>query len=247
MDAWAALRDGYSTAGTSGTGLGAIQRLADTFDVWSAAGGSVILARFDGAKASGVLAWGGASAPKAGEPRCGDAWDIREADGVTAVLVADGLGHGAFAADASSEAVSVFRTAAWRGPGAMIADLHAALRSTRGAAVAVTAIEARARRVTFCGLGNIAASLIGGGRTQNMVSMNGTAGHQAARIREFEYAWPQSGHLVMHSDGIATSWNLERYPGLLRHHPAIIAGILYRDFSRGRDDATAVAVAEDQG
>src|SRR5437763_926986 len=42
----AVFRDGYSTAGTSGTGLGAVNRLSDTFDLYSRPGfGSAFLAR----------------------------------------------------------------------------------------------------------------------------------------------------------------------------------------------------------
>jgi hypothetical protein len=98
--------------------------------------------------------------------------------------------------------------------------------------------------VRFAGLGNIAASLLGGEKTQSLVSLNGTAGHQAARIAEFEYSWPVNGTLVMHSDGITSSWSLDKYPSVLRSHPAVVAGIMYRDFRRGRDDATAVVVAD---
>ncbi|HWL73085.1 MAG TPA: anti-sigma regulatory factor, partial [Burkholderiaceae bacterium] len=47
------LRDGYSTAGTRGEGLGAIQRLSDAFEMYSGADGTVILARFWNA-ASGI-------------------------------------------------------------------------------------------------------------------------------------------------------------------------------------------------
>ena len=43
-----ALRDGYSTAGTSGAGLGAFSRLATRFDVYTAASaGTVIAARIE--------------------------------------------------------------------------------------------------------------------------------------------------------------------------------------------------------
>src|SRR5215510_9892301 len=37
------LRDGYSTAGSPGTGLGAIKRLSDEFDIYSAPGKGVAL------------------------------------------------------------------------------------------------------------------------------------------------------------------------------------------------------------
>src|SRR3954470_24532781 len=41
-----ALRDGYSTAGTPGTGLGAVARIADSFDIYSTAGaGTALLVR----------------------------------------------------------------------------------------------------------------------------------------------------------------------------------------------------------
>jgi hypothetical protein len=45
----------------------------------------------------------------------------------------------------------------------------------------------------------------------------------------------------MHSDGLTTSWSMDAYPGLIRRHPALIAGVLYRDASRGRDDVCVLA------
>jgi hypothetical protein len=44
----------------------------------------------------------------------------------------------------------------------------------------------------------------------------------------------------MYSDGLASLRDLEPYPGLMARDPAVIAGVLYRDFSRRRDDATVV-------
>jgi hypothetical protein len=45
----------------------------------------------------------------------------------------------------------------------------------------------------------------------------------------------------MHSDGLASRWDLGAYPGLRVHDPALIAAALYRDFARGRDDVTVLA------
>ncbi len=59
-------------------------------------------------------------------------------------------------------------------------------------------------------------------------------------MTEFGYAFPADALLVMHSDGLGSRWTLEAYPGLVRRHPALIAGILYRDFKRGRDDVSVV-------
>jgi hypothetical protein len=44
----------------------------------------------------------------------------------------------------------------------------------------------------------------------------------------------------MHSDGLSSSWTLDKYPGLATFHPALIAAILYRDLSRHRDDSTVL-------
>jgi hypothetical protein len=48
----------------------------------------------------------------------------------------------------------------------------------------------------------------------------------------------------MHSDGLTTHWDVDRYPGLLHMHPSLIAGVLYRDFRRRRDDVTVLAAGE---
>jgi hypothetical protein len=75
-----------------------------------------------------------------------------------------------------------------------------------------------------------------------MVSHNGTAGHLAPRIREFTYPFTGKPLVILHSDGLSTKWGLADYPGLAASHPSLIAGVLFRDHRRGRDDATVVAV-----
>jgi hypothetical protein len=75
-----------------------------------------------------------------------------------------------------------------------------------------------------------------------MISLNGTAGHVARKIQTFEYPCSE-GLLLMHSDGLATGWSLDRYPGIARMDPTLIAAVLYRDFARRRDDATVLVVS----
>jgi hypothetical protein len=75
------------------------------------------------------------------------------------------------------------------------------------------------------------------------VSLNGSAGHEGRRrIQEFTYPWPDDALLIAHSDGLITRWRLDVYPGLEQRHPGIIAGMLYRDARRERDDVTVVAM-----
>ena len=238
----ACLADGFSTAGTAGTGLGAIVRLADDFDGYSQpARGTVLVARKSPGRrrtrGTGRWIFGAVTVPYLGESACGDDWGVRHIGDLTCGIVADGLGHGIFAAEAAAAATAAFRRRDARSAAAMLEDVHLALRSTRGAAVAVAYIDDQRRRVSYAGLGNIHGVLLNGARTQTMISHNGTAGLEARRFQEFDYPLPENAILVMHSDGLTANWSVDAYPGLLRRHPAVIAGLLYRDAGRGRDDA----------
>ena len=156
MDLERSLRDGYSTAGGAGTGLGAIRRLSSDFEVYSPPGrGTALLARlWPGSRkpAPLIVQYGGVAVPMRGERICGDAWSVAlSADGGAVVMVADGLGHGPQAAEASAEAVRVFRQHAHLPDADLMDYLHGALRPTRGAAVAVARLVPGAREVRFAG------------------------------------------------------------------------------------------------
>jgi Stage II sporulation protein E (SpoIIE) len=127
-------------------------------------------------------------------------------------------------------------------PGAQVAAIHDALRGSRGAAVAVARIDRGRGVATYAGVGNIAGAIVADGVGRHLVSGNGIAGHDVGRINEFSYPWAEGALLIMHSDGLGSRWQIERYPGLFDRHPALVAGVLYRDWSRGRDDVTVVAV-----
>ncbi len=244
------LRDGFSTAGTPGTGLGAIARLASSFDIYSAPPtGTALLAQFwprssAGDETRNLLQVGAVHVAFAGEPISGDAWAIEPTPEGGLILVADGLGHGVDAARAAREAVRIFRANTRLDPVSLLQAIHAALRSTRGAAVAIAAVDLAGQTVRFTGVGNIAGTVLDGQTTRSMISHNGTAGHAVARIQEFVYPFPPSAVLVMASDGLLSRWQLDSYAGLTARHPALTASVLYRDFNRGRDDVTVVVVRE---
>jgi anti-sigma regulatory factor (Ser/Thr protein kinase) len=243
-DLGACLRDGYSTAGSPGTGLGALYRLAAVFDVYSVPGaGTAVLVRITRGRSpagSSPIEYGAVSVAKPGEDRCGDGWAVEQRANGTVILVTDGLGHGPAAAAASDAAHARFRAVSSQAPAAALAAIHEALRPTRGAAVTVTEIDLGERLVRHAGVGNIAGAVLTGGGVRRMVSHNGIAGREVRRISEFGYPWSDEALLVLHSDGLATHWDLARYPGLASRHPSLIAGVLYRDFQRRRDDVTVL-------
>jgi len=246
-DVSAALSDGYSTSGTAGNGLGAIRRLSSLFDIYSQrAGGTVILSRTYLSKESPrqKLEFGAVCRPKHGETLAGDGWAEKEVDGESWIVVADGLGHGPDANEASREAVKTFlEIRGSRGTTDCIEALHGSLRKTRGAAVAVVRVDSARKQLAFCGVGNIAASITADGSSRSLISHNGILGHEVRRMQEFTYPWSRGSKLIMSSDGLAT-WHLEKYAGLLQKHPALVAGVLYRDFWRQRDGVTVVVAQE---
>src|SRR5579871_3053370 len=236
------LRDGFSTAGSTGTGLGAISRLSSFSDMYSQPGaGTAILVRVTSENSNGQSSntLGVVQVAKHGQDVCGDGWGMQSNPPIRSLLLADGLGHGPDAAKAARAAVNVLNAYPEAAPKELLELIHSALRSTRGAAVAVAQMDHERRIVSFAGLGNICGQVcVPGEPARHMVSTNGTAGVEARAVREFTYPWPEGALVILHSDGINTHWQLKDYPGLISRDPGLIAGVLYRDHSRGMDDAT---------
>ena len=238
-----AFRDGFSTSGTSGTGLGAVARLSDAFDMQtSPEHGTAILSRIwrDAPPGDPRVAVGAVCAAVTGERVSGDACSVADVGQTTRILVADGLGHGVDAEAAASKAVAVFDADHRSGVGEVLEAIHRALRSTRGAAVAIAEIDPDRRTLRYAGIGNISGSINGRDGTRNLVSHNGIVGHAIRRIQEFSYELPPNATVVLHSDGLRSRWTLDGYPGLMRRDPTLVAAVLFRDFERGRDDVTAL-------
>lgn len=244
VDIGRAFEDGYSTAGTPGQGLGAMSRLAAALQVHSVPDhGTALFARVVRDSTTGAdvfvdYAVGAVSLPMPGESACGDAWAADFTSGRSVYIVADGLGHGPAASAAAEEAIRVFKQAPHLPPERILSDIHLALAKTRGAAVSIAEILHHRSVLNYAGVGNISAVIMDGGKTRSMVSMNGTLGHVVGRMQPFSYEWSSGSTLVMHSDGLTSRWNLAQYSGLPSRHPALVAGVLYRDFSRRRDDVT---------
>ena len=236
------LRDGVSTAGSPGTGLGAMSRLADHFEVYAPAHKGTVLRLEIWAKPvlPPALEMGVICLPKSGETVSGDSWTEVSDKGRHGLLVADGLGHGPDAARASLAAVRVLEERPDAEPADTIQSCHRRLAPTRGAAVAVAKISSN--KVGFAGVGNVACRIESGAVSRQLVSHNGTLGHMMRRVQQFDLPLPAGALLIFYSDGLATHWQLADYPGLAGRHPGVIAGVLYRDHERGRDDVTVLVV-----
>jgi anti-sigma regulatory factor (Ser/Thr protein kinase) len=243
-----ALRDGHSTGGSQGTGLGAVRRLSEEFDIHSSQRGTVVLARIYAGRSPAPAApfqFGAVSVALSRDEPCGDSWAVRAGGNRIDALVIDGLGHGLLASEAARAGVAAWAPARYPAVAEALSGIHESMRHTRGAAGAIAEVDRDARVMRFAGIGNVAASvLMANGKSRQAVSHNGTLGHEARAFREFLYPWEADSLLVVHSDGMTTHWSLDAYRGITRRHPALVAAVLYRDFSRGRDDVTVLVCRE---
>jgi anti-sigma regulatory factor (Ser/Thr protein kinase) len=237
-------KDGVSTGGTRGSGLGAMRRQSDELDVYTRTelGTIVRMAFWRGSRPAlkAECEVGAIRACREGEAACGDSWgDELSADG-SVFLVADGLGHGPEAARASALAVETMRRHPTYTAVRLLDAVHGRLRATRGAAAAAVRHEAGADTLAYAGVGNIAACVIDGAARRAMVSHNGILGHKVHKSEEYHYPWPRGSLIVAHSDGLESQWSLDAFPGAVRCHPTVIAALLFREHWRKRDDVVVV-------
>ncbi|KQP21984.1 ATP-binding protein [Pseudorhodoferax sp. Leaf267] len=239
-----ALGDGFSTGGTPGTGLGAVRRLADDFDLHSEVpGGTVVVARVRRARArppARAFRFGVAAVCAPGETVSGDGWALALDGPRAAVLMADGLGHGPQAAEAAQAAIAQFAKAPFMPLDETLTLAHAALRITRGAAAAYVIADAKAGTVRSAGAGNITTRMVSGTVNKTLLSQHGTLGVHMRKPEPVDAPWPDHALLVLHSDGVQTRWPAELLAPLLMRDPALGAAWLLRHHLRGRDDATVM-------
>jgi anti-sigma regulatory factor (Ser/Thr protein kinase) len=246
-DVTAARRDGFSTSGTLGIGLGAVSRLATHLDISSRPGrGTVLVARFHDDRLSGEASTqsggvAGLTRALAGEAVCGDSYAVRADRDRCVLILCDGSGHGPLAAAAARDAVRKFNEVAGETVESILGHMHRTLLGTRGCAVAVAELDLSARRIRYGGIGNIAGAIVAAGQRsaekRSMVSIGGVAGYRDPTVRVFDYALPIGSVVVMHSDGVRARWAGADLDGLLHHGPLVIAATVLRDAGTRHDDA----------
>lgn len=246
------MQDGQSSGRTPGTGLGAIRRLADDFDIHSSVpDGTVSVARVRGSEApqgpAASVRIGAVCLPAPGEAVCGDAWTAGRLGARFSLMVADGLGHGPEAAKASLAASAAFARHPSAAPREQVQQTHQALQTTRGAAICALAIDGEASRLSYSGAGNVVGRVLSGVFDKSIITQHGTAGLQIRRPEETAMELPAHALVIVHSDGIDTRWRADRILPVMQKDPTLAAAILLRDHTRHRDDATVVVLRrEDQ-
>ncbi|HET9240202.1 MAG TPA: ATP-binding SpoIIE family protein phosphatase [Oligoflexus sp.] len=248
------LEDGYSTAGTPGMGLGGIRRLSGLFAIDSKRGqGTCIVSRVYRSHSNYNLSTvnplefdcGVVMVPHPHERVPGDGYHVHEAQGIATAMVVDGLGHGPPAAEAAQKACLIMQEFGGDPLDDLIQTIHLALRGTRGAAIGIARILPKQQELRFIGVGNISGSLMQPDRLpKSLLSFPDIIGHEMRKPREMIYPWTEKTVLVLHSDGLQSQWVAGAYPWALASEASLLAGVLYRDWNRGRDDVTVLTVKQ---
>ena len=240
------MADGYSTGGTPGTGLGAVRRMSQEFDIHSAPTGTLVMARLNQAAAPrkrlSPIRIGAVCVAAPGETVSGDSWAACLESDRAAVIVADGLGHGPDAAEASLAAIAAFQHDPFGSLAQTLASVHRDLRGTRGAAASLLIADSAQATLRGAGAGNVVTRVVSGTFDKTLLSQHGTLGLEVRRAEEVTAPWPDHAMLILHSDGIATRWASDSLYPLMQHDPVLVALLLLRDQCRGRDDATIVVL-----
>ncbi len=240
------MKDGVSTSSSRsmGTGLGAILRLSDKLEWYSDPGaGTAIVSKFfkDNVGATQKFDIGGISVPLPSEVVCGDGWVVIERGSKLYILVVDGLGHGVEASKAADLAIEAFSKSKSTSPVDLIEEMHEPLKHSRGAALSVAILDSKVNQVTFCGVGNVTGFISPqGAKKIHLLPTPGTAGYERRKLKNWTYPWSDDSVLILNTDGLSTK--LDLLENLRQKSSTIIAAILLRDYWRGMDDGTVLAI-----
>jgi anti-sigma regulatory factor (Ser/Thr protein kinase)/serine/threonine protein phosphatase PrpC len=243
-----ALADGFSTAGSRGAGLGAVNRLMDELEITSVRRhGTRIVCRkwlreHVASLRSCPLTFGAATRPRRHDEVNGDAFVVKQWAESLLVGLIDGLGHGQFAHRAA-QAARLYVDAHFDLPLAQIfRGTCRACRATRGVVMALARFDWGREQVAFASVGNIEARVFSQVEPVRFFLRRGIVGLNAPSPVVTEHRWPPGNVLVLHSDGLSTHWGWKDFPGLPNQPADVAAQALLRTLAKAEDDATAVVV-----
>jgi negative regulator of sigma-B (phosphoserine phosphatase) len=193
-----------------------------------------------GLPAPPVVEWSVATLPLEGQRESGDLEVVAQFAGGALAAVIDGLGHGAEAALAARVAAATLRADPTRSPAAHVRACHETLHGTRGAVISVAAIDARAGRLSWCGVGNVEGWLVKPrARHEAILLRGGVVGHALPALHETTHALAPGDLVVLASDGIDPRFVQALVSG---ESVAWLAQEILLHFGRPTDDALVLVL-----
>lgn len=175
--------------------------------------------------------------PARGQKICGDTYRVvcgRE----TIVALADGLGHGPAAAEASVAFCDYVARKANQSAEQILRGATSAISKTRGAAAALVRIDEQAGRLVFAGVGNIELQAVSR-VPMRPVCTPGIIGRPLRKVVAYTYELSPGDLLVLYSDGISSRVDLMEFRQL---EPQQVADTILERHGKRHDDATVVVI-----
>jgi anti-sigma regulatory factor (Ser/Thr protein kinase) len=243
-----AMANGFSTSGSRGVGLGAVNRLMDSFDIQSnpSSGTRILCRKWRRNYATSLercpLAFGVASRPRTIGDVNGDVFVIKSWAASVLTGVIDGLGHGQFAHRAAQAARQYVETHFDQPLEQIFRGTARACRGTRGVVMALARFDWAIGRVAVASVGNVELRVFPSSRGLDFPVRRGVLGLNAPPALVNERPWKPQTMMVMHSDGLRTHWRWDEFPDLTEMDASSAAERLLRGLMRGSDDATVLVV-----
>ncbi|MGJ3232159.1 MAG: ATP-binding protein [Oceanicaulis sp.] len=235
-------QDGVSSGSSLGVGLGAMERLSDQFELWSAPGrGTAAISVFKVPGATPVPGGLEMEGLRVNAPRqtvCGDVFAWRRTGRGVQLLLCDGFGHGAAAARDADRIRDGFLAADGEAAQILEALCHVP-EVERGAVAMVTDLSFEDQQITAAGVGNISGVVMSREDTRRIVSREGSIGRRCV-VRPETYELPHGAMLILHSDGLKTFRRAEGHAHLFYRSSLLAAAVILREALRGRDDASII-------
>jgi len=180
---------------------------------------------------------------KVGYDVSGDAYLIKEYQDGMLVCLADGLGSGPAAAEASQAAINWVADHYQTPLSQIMQGCHVALRETRGAVMALMRIDTVQQQLGFVGVGNVEFHAWSA-QPMRPISYGGIVGSRLPSLHEFNFTYMLGDLVILHTDGVSRRFSLD---GLVeRMHPTLpqrLAQAIADDYAKRNDDVTLIVVS----
>jgi anti-sigma regulatory factor (Ser/Thr protein kinase) len=243
-----AIGDRFSTTGTYGTGLGAVNRLMDELEIASHRdrGTQIVCRKWLRISCPSVkpcpLAFGVATRPRPSYQLNGDAFIVVQWSESALIGIIDGLGHGQFAHRATQSARNYIESHFDLALDQLFRGTGRACRVTRGVVMALARFDWGRGSMSFASVGNIAVRVFPKSEPYRFIIRRGVIGLNAPGAVVSMHPWPLDHVLIFHSDGVSTHWDWNDFHDWESRSAAAIAQELLRAKGKEEDDATVIVV-----
>lgn len=250
-----AKKDGTTTTGTMGRGLGAIERLACESSIYTVTKdhlaseqwhGTAVWARFsqEKRKTRAKIEYGVYLRALHDDFYNGDSIQLKTGPSSISWLHIDGLGHGREAEEAVQPAQGVLDIDTELSE--RMGILSQRLQGGRGGVGIMGELDISKENVAITGVGDMSVYIISNGERRQVSLASGVLGHDHRSIEVTNTAFPKQALLITASDGIRSGWSIKTLPYLWRLHPQMIALVMGQILGRNNDDKSLVVIRKAQ-